>query len=185
MGPVTLHAHRESGFTLIEVMIAGLLLSIGLVALAHGYTVGFAMVVKAQHDTLAYQKAREALESVLTGRNTKDMTFDQIDNVGTGQGIFLTGFQPLYRPGSDGVSGTADDAAAGLETITLPGPDGLLGTSDDVVQPLTNYQRKIEITDLNLTGTLLLKQIKVTVQYTTSPKWTRSVVVVSYVSPYI
>jgi hypothetical protein len=77
--------------------------------------------------------------------------------------------------------GRAFSPAAGLETITLPGSDGLLGTPDDVVQSLTSFQRKIEIT--SLTG--ILKQITVTVQYTALPGLTRSVVVVSYVSPYI
>lgn len=181
MGPAKPHAHRESGFTLIEVLVAGLLLSVGLVALSHSFTVGFAMVIATQESTIAQQKAREVLESVLTGRNTQNITFDNIDNVGTGEGIFLTGFQPLYQSGNDGIIGTADDAAAGMETITLPGPDGVLGTSDDIVRPLASYKRKIEIT--TLTGTL--KQIQVTIQYTTPPGLLRSVVVVSYVSPYI
>ena len=181
MGPAKPHAHSESGFTLIEVMVASVLLSIGLVVLAQSFTVGFAMVVRAQDNTMAQQKAREVLESVLTGRNTQNLTFDNIDNVGTGAGIFLTALQPLYQPGHDGIIGTADDADAGMETITLPGPDGVLGTSDDDVRPLTNYKRQIEITTLTDT----LKQIKVTIQYTTLPGLTRSVVVMSYVSPYI
>jgi prepilin-type N-terminal cleavage/methylation domain-containing protein len=173
--------HNKSGFTLIEVMVTSVLLSVGLMALAQSFTLGMVTVVAAERGAIAQQKAREALESVLTGRNTQNITFDQVDNVGTGPGIFLTGFQPLYKAGQDGIIGTADDAAAGLETITLPGTDGLLGTPDDVVQSLTSFQRKIEIT--SLTG--ILKQITVTVQYTALPGLTRSVVVVSYVSPYI
>ena len=181
MGPAKPRAHSESGFTVLEVLIAGVLLCVGFLALAYNFTMGFAVVMTAQEDTIARQKAREALESVLTGRNTQNISFDQIDNVGTGNGIFLTGFQPLYQSGADGIIGTADDTAEGMETVTLPGPDGILGTADDVVQPLGNYQRKIEITSRS--GTL--KEIKITIQYTTPPGLTRSVVTVSYVSPYI
>ena len=181
MGPAKPRAHSESGFTIIEVLVAGVLLTVGLMGLAYTFTMGFAVVLTAQQDTVARQKAREALESVLTGRNTQNITFDQIDNVGTGNGIFLTGFQPLYQSGADGIIGTADDVGEGMETITLPGPDGVLGTADDVVQPLGNYKRMIVITDL--TGTL--KQITVTIRYVTPPALTRSVVVTSYVSPYV
>ena len=171
----------ESGFTLIEVAMAASLLIIGLVGMAYAFTMGAAVVSTAQDDTIARQKARQALESVLTGRNTANISFPQIDNVGTGSGIFLTGFQPLYNYGADGVIGTADDAASGMETIVEPGPDGILGTADDIVVPLTNYQRQIVITDL--TGTL--KGIQVIIQYTSNTNLTRTVTVQSYVSPYI
>jgi len=181
MGSAEAPIRSDGGFTVIEVLLACLLITIGLLALAGAIETGFGVVMTAQEDTIARQKAREALESVLTGRNTANISFSQIDNVGTGNGIFLTGFQPLYQPGADGIIGTADDAAEGMETITLPGPDGILGTADDIVQPLENYQRKIEITDLS--GTL--KQIKVTIQYTTPSNLARSVVMVCYVSPYI
>jgi len=174
-------AQNDAGFTLVEVLVAGVLVTTGLLALASALSMGFAVVLTAQDDTIARQKAREALESVLTGRNTQNITFAQIDNVGTGSGIFVNGFQPLYRAGADGIIGTADDAAAGIETIILPGPDGILGTADDITQTLGNYQRSIVISDL--TGTL--KQITVTVQYTTPPNLTRSVIATSYVSPYI
>jgi hypothetical protein len=181
MGSAEAPTRSDGGFSLIEVLLACVLITIGLLALAAAIDMGFAMVMTAQEDTIAREKSREALESVLTGRNTANITFAQIDNVGTGSGIFLSGFQPLYQAGADGIIGTADDAAAGLETITLPGPDGILGTADDVVQPLGNYQRQIAITDLTAT----LKQITVTIQYTTPNNLTRSVVTVCYVSPYI
>jgi hypothetical protein len=171
----------EGGFSLIEVAMAGMLLTAGMMGLAYAFTIGGGVVMTAQEDTIGRQKAREALESILTGRNTANIAFAQIDNVGTGSGIFLTGFQPLNQSGADGIIGTADDATEGMETITMPGPDGILGTADDIVTPLTNYQRQIVITDL--TGTL--KQMQVTIKYKTPAGISRSVVIQSYVSPYI
>jgi hypothetical protein len=171
----------ESGFALIEVAIAASLLIIGLVGMAYAFTIGAAVVSVAQQDTIARQKGRQALESILTGRNTANISFPQIDNVGTGSGIFVTGFQPLYNYGADGIIGTADDAASGMETVVEPGPDGILGTADDIVQSLTGYQREIVITDL--TGTL--KGLQVIIRYTAPTGLTRSVQVQSYVSPYI
>ncbi len=172
----------DAGFTLVEVMVAGLIMTIGLLAVAYGFMAGLATVGTAQEDTIARQKAREALESVLTGRNTQAISFSQIDNIATGSsGIFVNGWQPLYLAGVDGIIGTADDAAAGLDSITLPGPDGILGTADDVTVPLTNYQRQIVITDLSST----LKQVTVTVKYTTPAGLTRQVQVSTYVSSYI
>jgi hypothetical protein len=171
----------ESGFSLMEVAIAALLLIVGLVGMAYAFTVGAAVVSTAQEDTIARQKLRQALESILTGRNTANISFNQIDNVGTGSGIFLVGYQPLYGYGADGIIGTADDAASGIETIVEPGPDGVLGTADDIVLPLTNYQRQIIITDL--TGTLKGMQVKI--QYVTPSGLKRTVQVQSYVSPYI
>ncbi len=82
--------------------------------------------------------------------------------------------------GVDGLIGTVDDGA--VETILLPGPDGLFGNGDDINRTLDNFERQIEI-DLVPTYTDL-KQITVTVRYTTTQGWQRSFQASSYVSRY-
>ena len=50
-------------------------------------------------------------------------------------GAFLSGQQPLYKAGTDGLVNTADDddlGVAGMEESLSPGPDNILGNSDDV-----------------------------------------------------
>ena len=166
----------ESGFTLVEVLIAGMLLSTGLLALAYCFSQGLATVMASQQDSIARQKAREALEDVMTARNTDSITWSQIENISNG-GIFTDGLTKLTTAGADGMVNTADDGA--VETMTMPGPDGLL--SDGTQTSLTGYMRKILITDINAN----LKTITVTITYTTPPGITRSFSLETYVSPYI
>ncbi|MGA2631705.1 MAG: prepilin-type N-terminal cleavage/methylation domain-containing protein [Terriglobia bacterium] len=174
------HEHDDSGFTLIEVIVAAVVLVVGLVAVAYGVALGLAVVTTSQQDTIARQKAREAMEDVFTARDTSTLTFDQICNVGTGTGcIFVSGFTALTTPGPDGIVNTADDG--GTETVYTPGPDGVLGTADDVQVTLSGFQRQIQVTQL----TSILKQVTVTIQYTTPNGSRRSVTLVSLMSPYV
>jgi Tfp pilus assembly protein PilV len=161
----------QRGFTLLETVIAGLILAVGLLAMLAVFSTALAATQSTQEDQIARQKVKEALENIFTARGTQQVSFDQIRNLPNG--IFVTGFQPLTGAGPDGLVGTIDDIPVancpnGVECVTLPGPDGILGSSDDVVLPLTNYQRKIEIQDvLNPDGTVNdnLREITVTVQY--------------------
>ena len=174
----------EGGFTLIEVLIAGLILTVGLLTLAYGYGQGMVSVLTAQEDTVAREKAREALESIVTALNTKNIDFtNNLCNVSAGVGcVIVDGFTPLYNAGADGIYGTADDSVAGVQSLVTPGPDGILGTADDVTVPLSGFQRQIVI---STTGMSTVKRIDVTIQYTTAQGLTRSVVVTTYVSPYV
>jgi hypothetical protein len=138
-----------------------------------------------QQDIIAKQLANEAYESIITARNTSQMSWDAIQNNGGTQycinspspcGIFIgtagsAQFQPIYNAGVDGIFGTSDDAAAGEQQLREPGPDGIFGTSDDVYIPLTGYQRAIQITAVNdASGNLIttLRGVNITVQYSTS-----------------
>ena len=146
----------ERGVTLLEVALASLVLTTGLLASALTMIVGVSSTYKSQQRLIAKQKARETLESVFTARNTQHITYNQIRNVSDPTvysppvaGIFLDGWQPIKSTGHDGIVNTADDVDP-IETITLAGPDGIVGTSDDVTVQLTDYQRRITIANILL-----------------------------------
>ena len=170
----------ESGFTLLEVLIASIVLIVGLVAVAYCFGLGLAVVTTAQEDTVARQKAREAVESVFTGRDTSNLTYDQICNVAAGTPcIFVNGFTSLTTAPVSGIVNNIGDLGP-VETVWTPGKDGILGTADDVQVVLSGYQRQIVITSLSP----ILKQITVTIQYTTMKGITRTVILNVLMSPY-
>ena len=169
-------ATNESGFTMMEVLISVVILTIGLVSMLAMFTVALAATNNSQEDLTAKQIAQSTLESVFTARNTQQITFLQIQNVSNG-GIFLDGPQVIKDPGPDGLDGTADDVVAnpscpGPSTcLQLSGPDGVLGTADDVYLPLNNYRRQILITNVFLPSGAIddtLRQITVTITYTST-----------------
>jgi prepilin-type N-terminal cleavage/methylation domain-containing protein len=169
----------QRGFTLVETMIAIVILSVGILTLVAAFATTVATTHNAQENLIARQKALEAMESIFTARNTQQISFSQIGNIGSG-GIFTIGATPLWDAGADGLVNTADDVPfaatgvcpAGPECISLPGPDGILGTADDVPMSLGNFTRQIQInTVLEADGVTInpnLKQITVTVSYATS-----------------
>jgi type II secretory pathway pseudopilin PulG len=173
----------ESGFTLVEATVAILVVTVGLVAVLAVLSQGVLAISFAQDDLIARQAAREALESIYAARNTQPVTFDMIQNVSAG-GIFLDGFQPLREPGPDGLVGTADDGP--LKVLRLPGRDGLMGTADDQIRVLSNFRCQIRIAPAMIAGSPSndLKQIDVTVQYSTARGWQRSHQVQTYVSRF-
>jgi hypothetical protein len=150
--------HGQSGFTLVETLMAALILTGGLLALAYGMTKGMVVMSSSHYHGIAKQKASEALESVNKSRDTHILTWAQIRNVSRG-GIFLDGMQPLRTHGLDGLVNTADDG--NVENETLPGPDGALGTQDDIVNSLDAFRRQIIITDISSN----LRQILVVIRY--------------------
>src|SRR6267154_2502265 len=102
------------GFSLLEVVISMAILTIGLVSLLGVFGIAMASTQDSQQDMIAKQLANEALESIVTARNTSQKQWSDIQNIADG-GIFLPGYQPLYDAGADGIMGTADDYAAGYQ----------------------------------------------------------------------
>ncbi len=173
----------HSGFTLIETMVALVVLGIGLLALAAMLASSMAYMNTAQADFIAQQKASEAIESIFTARDTEAITFAQIQNVSQG-GIFIDGPQNLIDPGPDGVVDTADDKANVPDTIIKPGPDGILGTNDDIqIQLSVYYNMRRTITIANIVGVNNVRTITVTVTYSTG-SFNRTYTLTSYISQY-
>jgi type IV pilus modification protein PilV len=177
----------ERGFSLIEVIISMVILTIGLLSLLGVFGIAMASTQDSQQDMIAKQLANEALESIVTARNTSQKQWIDIQNVADG-GIFLNGFQPILTAGADGIMSTADDPAGQYQTLQEPGPDGLYNTTDDVKLPLSNYQRQVQIqqvTDAGGNVVPTLRAINITVRYYTprlgQPK---NYVLTSFVSQY-
>jgi len=188
--------HRQSGFSLIEVVISMAILTVGMVSLLGVFGLAMSSTLTSQQDMIAKELANEALESIITARNTSQINWDAIQNVGSTTcsagaspcGIFVTGASQIYNAGADGIYGTSDDSNAGEQTLTEPGADGIYGTTDDVQIPLTGYQRTVLISpvyDANNNVVATLRGINITVQYSTSQtKLPKTYVLNSLISQY-
>ena len=111
-------AGSDGGFSLIETIIAMAILATGLLSLAGVFILGLNHLSTSSAALIAREKAREAVESVHTARDTRVITWCQIYNVtsvrsaacaGAPAGVFVDGVQPLRKPGLDGLVNTADD----------------------------------------------------------------------------
>jgi type II secretory pathway pseudopilin PulG len=168
----------ERGFSLLETIIAIVVLTIGVLSLAGVLGAGLAYMSMSQMDFIAQQKASEAVESIFTARDSGALTWPQILNVADG-GIFSAAASPLQDPGPDGIIGTVDDALP-VDCIVSPGPDGILGTADDTCAPLSNFTRTIAITT-NVNGDTNLRQITVTMNYTAG-RFVRQYQLITFIS---
>ncbi|MFZ0432967.1 MAG: prepilin-type N-terminal cleavage/methylation domain-containing protein [Candidatus Acidiferrales bacterium] len=171
---------EQAGFTLVETVIALVVLSVGVLSLAAMLATGLVYMNGSQKSFIAHQKAAEAVESIYTARDIQQASWVNINNTGTG-GIFLAGPQPLCDPGPDGIVGTADDNCNIPDYILTPGPDGILGTADDVKVPLSGFTRQITIADVP--GRAGLRSITVVVTFTTGA-FTRTYTLQTNISEY-
>lgn len=138
----------QSGFTLVETMIAIAILSIGILTVIAAFGSAVTSTQNSEENLIAREKALQALESVYAARNDQQITFAQIANISNG-GIFTDGPVQLLCAGPDGLVNTADDVncpasgpcSAGPECVVLPGPDGILGTADDMALSLGAFKR--------------------------------------------
>jgi hypothetical protein len=171
-------------------MISMVLLVVGLLSMLGVFGVAMATTQSSQQSAIAKQLANETIESILTARETANVTWAQIQNTGAG-GIFLTGFQAINCSGVDGIVGTADDAACGPQILEQPGSNGVyVGTCPpDVCTTLSTFQRQIEILPVIPPGggpaSASLRQITVTIQFNT-PQFNvpRNYVLNTFISQY-
>lgn len=160
----------ENGFTLLEVVVAILILTIGLMGTAAAITYALQFSTLSKNLSNAKLVIVSTVEEVESLRNTRRLDYKQIENVGTVDntdspnffGGFSSGFKAIStKPGADGVNGTDDDLSS------APGLDGIWGTSDDTIDASLargGYSRQIAITNLSDT----LKKIEVKVRYPAS-----------------
>lgn len=167
-----LAANHESGFSLIEVMFSMAIMTIGLVSLLGVMGLAMASTATSEQNAIAKRLANEALESILTARETAQVQWSNIANgncaVGTGctTGIFLAPPQAINCAGVDGIVGTSDDAACGPQILEQAGPTGIwAGTCPpDNCISLSNYTRTIAISQFGSDANL--NNVTITVTYT-------------------
>lgn len=161
----SVRAESERGFSLLEMVVAITLLTVGLLGVASA--IGYAMVASNHGRSITNTKllAVSILEQMETLRDTNNLTFGQIANVGdvNNQGATknFEGFQPGFQqvstnPGPDGIFGTSDD-------LLDPGADGY-GSGDEFINPnfaVVGVTRQIQITELSSK----LKKVQVTIMY--------------------
>jgi len=172
---------NQTGFTLMETMIAVVVLAVGLLSLAAMLADGMAYMNMSQDDYIAQEKATEAVESIFTARDMGQATWGTICNVGGGPScIFVPGPVQLCDPGPDGILGTIDDDCAGRpDALLLPNANNTFNPPIRV--PLSNFRRTITITPVP--GVANLSQIQVTVTYT-SGRFTRSYTLFTNISNF-
>lgn len=179
-------AGPEHGFSLIESLVAMLVLTTGLMSLAGVLALGLQRAATSAPSLIAREKAREAVESVHTARDTGALSWNRIQNTDETGGVFRTNFQPLRKPGVDGLVNTVDDPEV-LEEMRTPGKNGTLGDSDDVITPLNNFERRILIEPLmkddGATLNPNLRKITVTVRYVVNGR-SKDYVLITYISNF-
>jgi prepilin-type N-terminal cleavage/methylation domain-containing protein len=156
----------EAGFSLLEVLAAMTILTVGLLPLAALFTSSVQRMTASTPMLMAREKAREAIESVHAARDTGEASWPTIRNLSSG-GVFLDGPQPLRAPGDDGLVNTADDGA--IELLD------------------TEFTREIAITPLPLdTGPGMnpnLREVRVIIRYKVYGAW-RQYVMTTFISAY-
>ncbi|MDQ3069105.1 MAG: prepilin-type N-terminal cleavage/methylation domain-containing protein [Acidobacteriota bacterium] len=175
------HAREQSGFTLVEALVAMGVTVVGVLSLAAALAFGTRMLLGSQGQIVASQRAAEAIEAVFKARDSRVIAWSLIRNEegesGSDNGIFLDGPRDIREPGDDGLINTDDDGD--IEEVIRPGVDGLMGTADDERTPLSNYSREIEIRDIGPN----LRRIRVIVRYR-SDGAQREYVLTTFVSAY-
>jgi prepilin-type N-terminal cleavage/methylation domain-containing protein len=175
---------KAAGFTLMETMVALVILGVGVLGLAAMLANAIAYMHGSQDDFIAQQKAEEAAEAIYTAKYTNNATFAQLSNntAGNPAGLFIVGPTPLLQPGPDGLVGTVADAGQPPAYIVYPGPDNKLGTADDVKVGLGNFTRTIAISAVP-GYTNSLNQVVITVNYRAG-RFQRAYTLTTYVSAF-
>ncbi len=120
--------NSSAGFSVIDVMIAIVILNVGILGLLATLSGGILMSRSQETQLVAKQAATSALESISSVKETDPNTLGwiAIGNVGSNpdinnvpRGIFVSGEQPVEADaGPDQVLGTADDTGATIPGLT-------------------------------------------------------------------
>jgi len=159
---------KESGFSLIEVIISLVVLMVGILATMSAISFSIFSMQESEKRSLAKEFARSTMETIFAIRDLQ--AFDpqtgqpynwnaiQISN-GSNGGVFMDGWKPIREnPGNDGIFGTADDACNAPNPCTV----GTYTNSSAIVNGL---ERKLEVVDIVENNTVRKRQITVRIRY--------------------
>ena len=144
--------NNQRGFTYIEVIIAILIMTIGLLAMLSAISYAVLREREAEQRNIARQLTTAALESIfatrdlqqINGQTTAIDNWNAVANTATAtpQGIFLPGYNPIRQDsGRDGIEGTADDACPAAGNCVV-------GAYNNTSQVISGYERQIIITNI-------------------------------------
>ena len=175
LGRKKLLRRPQQGFSIIEVIVAAAVITVGLVSVATVFSSSLAVIKFSEEDSVARQQAQQMIEGIYAARNTGAIPFSAIQNrsIDPVNGIFQDGFQPALQPGADGIMNTLDDGPA-----MVVGPEG---------KPLSNFQRQVAITTVFLQDGVTpdpnARRIQIWVQYRVG-NLSRTYTQVTYISTY-
>lgn len=155
---------KEAGFSYIETIISMVILVVGILGALCAMTFGIVSVQDAEKKTKAKEIAASTVESIFAVRDMKEAgsihSWDTLQTkTPTNNGIFLDDWTPVREnPGADGVYGTADDACSSFG-------DCVSGDTMNNSPILKDFERKIEIKDINENGAVRKRLVEVTVRY--------------------
>ncbi len=145
---------NEEGFSYIEVIIAILVMTIGILAMLSAISIGVIRARESEQRNIARQLTSAALESIFATRDllqvdpalrqANPLRWNAVANntTATPLGIFLTGYNPIRQDsGLDQIEGTADDACP-------RGTNCLVGAYTNSSAEIAGFEREIIITDL-------------------------------------
>lgn len=167
-------AASQRGFSLIEVLVAAVVLAVGLISVVTVFASSLEVIKFSEQDSIARQQAQQMIEGIYAARNAGAITFDAIQNqsAAPATGIFKDGFAPALQAGADGIMNTLDD-----------GPGVAIGPDS---KPLSNFRRQIAIAGLFLqdgTPDLNERRVQVWVQYRVG-RMVRTYTQVTYISTF-
>ena len=154
---------KQEGFTYIEVMIAIVILTIGILAQLSALSLSMLRASESEQRNAARQIASSTVESIFAARDLGSANgisnWDAINlNNVDASGIFVPGWNPIRRDsGNDGIQGTADDACSAGQNCTV---GGYTNTS----QIINGFERQIEINDITETGALKVRKREIVVK---------------------
>lgn len=144
--------NNQQGFTYIEVIIAILIMTVGLLAMLSAISYAVLREREAEQRNTARQLTAAALESIfatrdlqqVNGQTTAIDNWNAVANTATATplGIFLPGYNSIRQDsGRDGIEGTADDACAA-------GANCVVGAYTNASSVISGYERQITITNI-------------------------------------
>lgn len=161
--------NKERGFSLVETIIALVVMLIGILAAMSAMSFGIMSVQESEKRSLSKEYARSTMETIFSMRDLA--AFDTLNaaqtyhweamqiKVGSNGGVYLDGWTPIREsPGADGLFGTADDACQAGGACVVGGT-----TNNSAV--INGFERKLEIFDITENGVVRKRRITVRIRY--------------------